>query len=238
MMSFSSRLAIAVGCCLSGLLVASVPHHVLGSESDSNPPSRNEVAVRRRILAHWRERQEQSNLFHYAWDGKVTFPKAGNRPASEAHVELWMEGETRFRFTSSFVEKHENPGSTVEGAGTAGRRVSGVFACDGSTGRGLNLQAHSAIVVYAGEGQKRLKGDVVFPLLLALRPFSRGGVAQATHPLIVLNEDEIVDGRHCVKLKRDEADFADVFWVDPARDDVIVRWEALTPRTNRRNRGD
>jgi hypothetical protein len=225
-MPFWSRLSIVAGCCLLTLLIPGGRVDALGSQPESKGLSDNALALRRRILTHWRARQEQSNSFHYAWDARVTFPKAMNRPVSEAHRELWMDGETRFRLTGSFVEKQQPPGSHIPATGD---RPDSVFACDGPTSRELDLQRHTALVRDDDEGQKRLGGIGLFPLLLALRPLSRGGVARASQSLAIVNENELIDNRPCVKLKLDAPIFVDTFWVDPARDDVIVRWERTRP---------
>jgi hypothetical protein len=91
-MSHSSRLSIVAGSILLGLVLPVGRVDALGSQPESKGLSDNALALRRRILAHWRARQEQSNSFHYAWDARVTFPKAMNRPVREVHRELWMDG--------------------------------------------------------------------------------------------------------------------------------------------------
>ena len=213
MLQYLSRLSIVAACCLLGLLIAASWDQAWGFEGDSNAPAANEAAVRRRILAHWRARQEQSKTFHFAWKSQSVFPKNWNSPVREGQIELWMDGETRFRLEASSVAK-----------GRPNSKQASQNTFDGSTSRQLSLDRQSAVVRSDDDGTP-LNGIAVFPLLLALRPLSRGGVARASQPLRVLTDNAIIDNQHYLKVERQESSFIDTLWLDPARDDVIVRWE-------------
>jgi hypothetical protein len=213
MMPHSSRLLIVVTCCLLGLVIVASRDPAWGFEGDSNPPAANDAAVRRRILANWRARQEQSKTFHFVWNSQSVPPKKWNAPVREGHIELWMDGETRFRLeTSSFAQGQPNDKQVRQNT------------FDGSTSRQLSLGGPSAVVRSDDDGNQ-LNGIAVFPLLLALRPLSRGDVARASQPLRVLTDNAIIDNKHYLKVERQESNFVDTFWLDPARDDVIMRWE-------------
>ena len=82
-----------------------------------------------------------------------------------------MDGETRFRLeASSFAKEQPNDKQVRQNT------------FDGSTSRQLSLDGQSAVVRSDDDGNQ-LNGIAVFPLLLALRPLSRGGVARASQPL-------------------------------------------------------
>jgi hypothetical protein len=213
MMPYSSRSSIVAGCCLLVLLIVASREPAWGFEGDSNAPAANDAAVRRRILAHWRARQEQSKTFHFAWDSRSVPPKKWNAPVREGHMELWMDGEIRFRLETSSARKAQ-PNDKQASQSTF----------DGATSRQLSLDRQSAVVRSDDDGTQ-LNGIAVFPLLLALRPLSRGGVARASQPLRVLTDNAIIDNKHYLKVERQESNFVDTFWLDPARDDAIVRWE-------------
>ena len=215
MLPYSSRLSIVAACCLLGLLSAASRDTAWGFEGDSSAPGANDAAVRRRILAHWRARQEQNKTFHFAWNSQSVPPKNWNARVREGQIELWMDGETRFRLEASFVTKGQPNDKQV-------RRNT----FDGSTSRQLSLDGQSAFVRSDDDGTP-LNGIAVFPLLLALRPLSQGGVARASQPLRVLTDNAIIDNKHYLKVERQESNFVDTFWLDPARDDVIVRWERV-----------
>lgn len=215
MLPYSSRLSIVAGCCMLGLLIVASRYPALGFEGESNAPAANDASVRRRILANWRARQEQSKTFHFAWNSQSVPPKKWNARVREGHIELWMDGETRFRLeASSFAKEQPNDKQIRQNT------------FDGSTSRQLSLDGQSAVVRSDDDGNQ-LNGIAVFPLLLALRPLSRGGVARASQPMRVLTDNAIIDNKHYLKIERQESNFVDTFWLDPARDDVIVRWERV-----------
>ena len=204
MLPYSSRLSIVAACCLLGLLSVASRDRAWGFEGDSNAPPAYDAAVRRRILAHWRARQEQSKTFHFVWNWQSVPPKNWNARVREGHIELWMDGETRFRLeTSSFAKGQPNDKQVRQNT------------FDGSTSRQLSLDGQSAVVRSDDDGNA-LNGIAVFPLLLALHLCPGAASPAQSQPFRMLTDNAIIDNQHYLKIERQESNFVDTFWLDPA----------------------
>jgi hypothetical protein len=219
-MTFPSRLSMIEGSLLVGLFLQGISPEVLGTEPPLQAPSTSDSAVLKRILANWRARQQRIESFHFAWNARETLPPQKGVDFAETRKELWMEGDMRYCIENAPAQKY---------GGRFGEGWRHVF--DGLTSRSLSLDVNSPRgTVWSGDDRRELDGISLSPLLLALRPFPDGKIDRNSQRFSVISENAIIDNKHYVKIQRVDkqsrsAGIAEDFWVDPARDDVIVHWE-------------
>jgi hypothetical protein len=69
------------------------------------------------------------------------------------------------------------------------------------------------------------------PLRLAFRPFDPALGWSSIEHCRVVGEDVLGNDLRCVKVRMDARDLSEMCWVDPSRDNVIVRWEKRKARS-------
>jgi hypothetical protein len=69
------------------------------------------------------------------------------------------------------------------------------------------------------------------PLRLAFRPLDPALGWSSIEHCRVVGEDVLENGLRCVKVRMDARDLSEMCWVDPNRDDIIVRWEKRKARS-------
>jgi hypothetical protein len=185
-----------------------------------------------RILAAWKARQERLNSFHFTWDAQFRLPpnaRFANRVnAKEIHLEIpasefWGEGEDRFRaefrkldIRRPRVELGARCRATRNGDADATLDFSATL---GGSPRGTRWNDHS---------DHESRASLLRPLLLACRPATREATGAHPDAFHVVTENAIIDKLHCIKIEKNgkaDSRILETCWVDPNRDDVIVRWE-------------
>jgi hypothetical protein len=187
------------------------------SEAPVGSPFEKESRVLNRVLAAWRARQERIHSFFIAWDFRSVPRDDVNGGPPDIHTELWMDRDFRCRVLTSSPPN--------------GKPIQHTF--DGMTTRTWNpATLHGG--VWNGEPDKGLDRLSTTMWRLAIEPFSCGLIDPLSPQLRVVRENALIGNRHCVKLRcpverRKERDaMFDFFWVDTARDNVIVGWERMT----------
>ena len=207
------------------------------SKPEEPPPNTPEqTALLERIFAAWKKRQEQAKTFHFVWDSRMVQSQA------DAKVALpqwgwWEDRDGRFRQDSVAVEHHDD--------GTW-RRIAAVrFIHDGSLNSRLtvpeSIPGHEAagpawITLWRGDVRKRTQEEPLrsflftgrqelIPVLIAARPMKMAS-NWSPDKWQVASEDAVANNVHCVEIReRSRYSQFDTYWVDPNRDDVVVRWK-------------
>jgi hypothetical protein len=228
LMSFSPWLLLIACCLCAGLFLPAEWPEVIAAEPAAKAPTGSELVVLKRILANWRAREQRTERFYFAWDSRWTPPKHRGIGVVESRRELWMEGDTRFRTIHSFVRKPARKGIERKRSTRLGMGQEGGYASDGTTNRLLDSDVDPPQgSVWNGVDHKELEEISVSPLLFAMRPLSHNGINPAADDLRVITDKAVIGNRHCVKIRPVGRFFVENFWVDPARDDVVVAWERL-----------
>jgi len=217
------------------------PGPISGQPARVSPPAEpvltgEQQALVARILAAWKKRQEAAGTFSFTWDSKIS------QPDGYANVALpksgwWEDGERRFREDSLAVE-YDDDGNW--------RQIAGVrLVHDGSSNSRLMVPQASAprvsldppwMTLWRGNarnpiGQQQLRNLffinqwAFIPVIFAVRPLNAASELSSGRCGIV-SEDAVTNGAHCVEIRtRDYANQPETYWIDPKRDDVVVRWE-------------
>jgi hypothetical protein len=69
------------------------------------------------------------------------------------------------------------------------------------------------------------------PLRVLFRPLDPALGWSSTENCRIVEENVLVDGARCVKVQMDAPNRSEMWWVDPGRDDIIVRWERREGRS-------
>ena len=207
------------------------------SDKKATEPPTAEGATLKRILANWKTRQEDLKSLHFVWDSRLMLPKGagywqtsqGNRihrrSARDTQLgipstEVWIEGEDRFRTEFSAPQFDEVPtlGSRFRGTLNAGRNVTLEIPPEDLRPRATIWKDH-----YDHESTAPL----LRVLLLGCRPGDWRATGRHPELFAVLTEHAIIDNVHCVKLEKSSRrnQLKETCWVDPGRDDVVIRWE-------------
>jgi hypothetical protein len=193
------------------------------------PNSPEHVALLERIVASWKKRQKQAAKFHFVWDSRVT------KPEVDANVAVppsgwWQDGDARFREDSLLIDYDDNG---------LWRQIAGVrLIHDGDLNSRLTVPHGTGgppwVTIWHGppNGANRRSPRMLLlnnhweflPLLFAVRPLN-SAVSPTARVCRVVNEDAVADGVHCVEIHTVDAGQSESYWIDPKRDDVVVRWE-------------
>jgi len=203
------------------------------NKEDSKTKPADESRTLDRIFANWKAREERTKSFFFAYDQRLLFGKAaeqrdkGQTPANPAderfelfHVDYWFEGAGRFRSERTFVK------STLP-AGAGYLPFSTSVAFDGTLSVTLELTDKSgdppvAMISEVGpRGRQKQEPDA---FSLTFRPFATGWRRDQFH---LVTENAILDNFHCTKIQKTYpgGNMVESCWIDPNRNDVIVRWE-------------
>jgi len=187
------------------------------------PASSTDESILERIVAHWSQREARIKSIHAEWESHVADVRGGAKSSRHQH-EFWIDDKGRYRLNDWSLETAEQKDSKLDPSRLAGRKPVSQYSFDGTTGRTMNGDPPQGVVGKPGRyGWPRY---AISPLLLALRPQSRDGFGVPLGLLKVVSVNAIIGSTHCIKLHQERGNAAN-FWVDPARDDVIVAWELL-----------
>jgi hypothetical protein len=214
MASASWRFLIA-GSLLFGMLFSTMPPRALTADpAPESPSAGKDSAVLKRILAHWRAREDRIKSLHVTWRSQRTSLRARSPRSAEVRAELWLEGYTCFRVQIAPIPADRS------------RNGESSRTFDGSINRGLtHFRGSSNGGISKGSDGSQLHAATLSPLLLALLPFAHDAIDRSPNLFRVVSQNAVLDGKHCVKIERDQTQFVESFWVDPAREDIIVGWE-------------
>jgi hypothetical protein len=209
----------------------------------STPPplTGEQQALLARILTAWKKRQEAAATFSFTWDSKIAQPE-GSANVAVPQSGWWEDRDGRFREDSIAVESDDDGNW---------RQLAGVrLVHDGSSNFRLMVPQASAphvsldppwITLWRGNarnpiGQQPIRNLFfnnqwrIIPVLFAVRPMNAASELSSGRCEIV-SEDAVTGGVHCVEIRiKDYANQPETYWVDPKRDDVVVRWDSRTLR--------
>jgi beta-lactamase regulating signal transducer with metallopeptidase domain len=181
----------------AGLAFDSEPKSATGANEAKSDAAKSDAAVIKRVLDHWRSREEGTKKLHLTWECK-DHPRA----------DVWMKGKL-YR---------------VEIAGTANRDGRWWHAFDGSVTRAYDGWNRTGDISAGDLGIEQM-GPALFPILLFARPFSKCGFDSSPAKWRLVSEDATLNNVQCVKLATKRKGSDETLWVDPARDDLIVGWD-------------
>jgi hypothetical protein len=224
-MSFASRLSIVTGACLVGLLISAPGPAAIAEEPGVAAPTAGDSAVLKRILDNWHARQLRIKTLYFAWQTQWT-SKESTVPVIASRTEFWMDEDLRYRTERWWNPKQNATATQAKRSQQLGFQKLSEVAFDGPTSYLLNLFTNPPDgKVQNATGPQPWNQYGRFPFLLAYRPLARG----FSH-FRVLSQNAIVGKTHCVKLQYRFAGWVENFWVDPAREDLVVAWEDASGR--------
>jgi hypothetical protein len=182
------------------------------------PASEKERQIFKQIRASWQARHERIHSLHISWEspGGRTGP---NAVPPDSHTEVWIDADDfRMRELTSY-----------RGRATA---ILYLTTFDGMTTRAWDSGKHAGDV-WNGQSERRLAHGVASIWQLAIDPLRCDLIDISSADVGVRCEDAMLGDQHCVKLrfpvKVRDSDYKmrDTLWVDPARDNLIIRWERI-----------
>jgi hypothetical protein len=232
-MASSSRLLVISASLLLGIFFQAILRATIAAEPALQGPSASgESAVLRRILANSRAREERVKSFYCDYDSRSTSATTPRNPVDEVRSEVWIDGDNRYQIVDSQFPKQEPKRSNVDKPQQPEPSRIVRYAFDGSTSERLILYARTGQGdVWNGDPGNELVSQSVFPLMLALRPYTRGGIERSSKQWRVISENAILDNKHCVKIQFVQSGIVETYWIDSARDDLIVGWEQRKSRS-------
>jgi len=191
-----------------------------------------------RILSAWKARQERLRSLHFTWKGQLVLPQgarfAGRRITKEITLDIpptkfWGVGENRLRAEFRKIDIDRWPIAP-------GKQIRGTL--DGSADVTLELSdtpggAPRGFAWSDGHDHES-RASLLRPLLLACWPATPKATGPHPEHFQLLTENAILDNRHCIKIQKrgkPPGELLETCWIDPDRDDVIVRWEIGRPGT-------
>jgi hypothetical protein len=169
------------------------------------------------------------------WDTKV--PRLSDPDDNSAnengfrvlHNELWMDGESRSRIEQSFTRGRgyqltrfgKTQASCTWQFGSTQPFVGTIWSADDPPGT-ARFEQLAVLEVNRQVGPLSMRVPSVF-----FRPFASDLLEQDHRNFRLASEEETVDGRRLVRLavRNPPKNAAEEFWVDPARGDIIVKWQ-------------
>jgi hypothetical protein len=232
-MASSSRLLVIAASLLLGIFFQAILRETIAAQPALQVPSASsESAVLKRVLANSRAREERIKSFYCDYDSRSTSSTTPRDPADEVRSEVWMDGDNRYQIVDSQFPKQEPKGSNVDKPQQAEPNRIVRYAFDGSTSDRLVLDVRTRQGdVWNGDPGNELASRSVFPLMLALRPYTRGGIERSSKQWRVVSENAILDNKHCVKIQFVQSGIVETYWIDSAREDVVVGWEQRQSRS-------
>ena len=205
------------------------------------------------ILASWKARQKRVICFHFSWDSRVVLPKGylyGNglvgglraagmevddAPSSRSSIRVsgWKArsgfattsrncaisirriGDKRPAFAKSSMAKTVSRLATpLEPSRSPQLAIWGQASAS-------NPSPFAYYESYAWRDPRTLDWGPICLTFRSLNPIL--GWAATDHCRIV--GEEVLDKVRCIKVQMDELDRSEMCWVDPTRDNIVVRWE-------------
>ena len=189
-----------------------------------------------RILTSWKKCQQAAATFSFVWDSKIAQPD-GNANVAVPQSGWWQDRDGRFRQDSIDVETDDNGDW---------RQLAGVrFVHEGRANFRLMVPQTAAadvsrdpswITLWRGNARDPIDQQLrslflnnrwaFIPVVLAVRPLNAASELSSGRCEIV-SEDVVAGGAHCLEIRtRDFANQPETYWIDPKRDDVVVRFES------------
>jgi hypothetical protein len=215
-------------CVFLGLVLAANPSETVAADG---PVSSTDESILDRVVEHWRSREARIKAIHAVWESRVTNVRVRAK-SSPYQQEFWIDENGRYRLNDWSLETAEPKDSKPARSRLSGRKPVSQYSFDGTTGRTMTGDPPQGVV--GKPGRYACPVCAISPVLLALRPQSRDGFGVPWKLLNVVSLNAIIGSTHCIKMhekcspiKLNQTWLIANFWVDPARDDVIVAWELL-----------
>jgi hypothetical protein len=209
-------------CVFLGVVLAATPSTTAAADA---PVSSTDESILERVVEHWRAREERIKSIYAVWESRVTNVR-GRAKSSRYQREFWIDENGRYRLNAWSLETAEPKDSKPDRSRVPPRKPVGQceYSFDGTTGRTMTGDPPQGVV--GPPGRYAWPYPAIGPLLLALRPESHDGFGVPWKCLEVVSLNAIIGRTHCIKLHQKSGNVAN-YWVDPARDDLIVAWELL-----------
>jgi Thioredoxin-like len=204
------------------------------------PLTGEQQALLARILTVWKKRQQAAATFSFVWDSKVSPQLERDASVAVPQSGLWDDGDSRFRQDSIDVEYADDE---------HWRQIAGVrLVHDGNLNSRLMVPQAGAphvsldpawITLWRGNVRNRVSQQPFsslyfngqwrcFPVLFAVRPMN-AAAELSSGKCEIASEDAVTGGAPCVVIRaKNYGNQPETFWIDPKRDDVVVRWERGT----------
>ena len=168
------------------------------------------------VRAAWSRRAEQIRTAEFVWTVRTTRPESYGTPERRERAEAYFDGDG-FEFRT--VGESPDGREAVQRTAFDGERSKALASADGAISSG---ETHSKPYAY-GTMSLALR-----PVLLAVRPVGFGpGSADLSAARLLPGRREL-DDLSCVVLEDSSNEpFTLRYWLDPARDFSVVRYESL-----------
>ncbi len=188
-----------------------------------------------RILKNWKASQERTKSLHITWDTRLPRLKRPNDRSSNEigfrvlHNELWMEGESRSRIEQSFARGRgyqftrfgQTHASCTWQFGSKQPSLGAIWSAE-------NPPDCTAYEEFLTLGVNHMVGHLSMRApWIFFRPFASDSPSQESRDFRIASEKELVGNDYLVKLAVTDLqkNTFEEFWVDPARGDIVVKWQ-------------
>ncbi|HET6326369.1 MAG TPA: M56 family metallopeptidase [Planctomycetaceae bacterium] len=214
----------------------------------STPPEKTAVLPKgsdtaktlERILTNWKARKERTRSLYFAWDSRLFVGQAavdrrkGKTPKGQdihsGHVNYWAEGPDRSRIDIVAIDSRK-PTHNRFTANTRSMKNGMTECLVEEPGQG----AGPPIAMLTQGRQRRLTTLATYwelnGLTLAFHPLDFLSLNPPSRKFRVVSENALINGRRCVEIQNSnqKGNNFENWWVDPARDDVVVAYEFWVP---------
>jgi hypothetical protein len=197
------------------------------ADQGGNPTVRPSATLTR-ILDNWKTREKKVKTLDFAWEAVAdSANKKDAGPVPFIRYEFWLDGEDRYRVDKTLFDRHARHGRKPQ--------VLMQSSFDGTHWRTIvpiDLSSSAISRIWIGDPTPDVSSTafnsnaMTAPILLALRP-SRLEKDSLPENFRLVSERAIAENIHCVKIRQYSKHGAllATYWVDPARDDVVVVME-------------
>ena len=188
-----------------------------------------DAKILERIFANWKSRSERARSVHLKFDYRrtdVPTPVDARRKSDLRQYEVWLEGNDR-RATVSYLAFDGGAGQPMRKfrRWTDDGKLCSIVFYKGPDFPDNGVEARGQIIKTGAEQQ--YWGAELQAIWLAFRP-AQPPLSLRPDQFRLVTENAIIGSVHYTKIERTvkerRINRVDSFWVDPARDDLIVHW--------------
>jgi hypothetical protein len=206
------------------------------AEERSTPKSSTGSVLLDRIFVNWKARQDRIRFFHLSWTtntavrssalgGKGGDDKLIERPMWKNYVarsELWVGPNHQF-----YYQRPLDYGAPLCLRTISDGQSKSTCFMESSMCVYLNSFDRESPIPRDAHMDEGLTGIEIAPLLLFCRAFDPQNSGSRAARWRLATEHAIMDGVHYVRIEHSDPKTlaVDACWVDPTREDIVVRWE-------------